>query len=64
MILFEHKSVFNYDFLFQVLRYMVEVIEFYSKKVGKKIMPPMIAILFSHGKQVIKTPLKLQDLLP
>lgn len=64
VILFEHKSRFSYEVLSQILHYMVEVIDFYAKKTGQKVIPPMIAIVFSHDKKIIKEPLTLQDLLP
>ena len=64
VILFEHKSSFSYKVLSQILHYMVEIIDFYSKKSGQKVMPPMIAIVFSYDKKIIKEPLTLQDLLP
>ena len=43
---------------------MTEIIERYSKSEGKAIMPPLIAILFSHDKRYMKKSVTLQDLLP
>ena len=63
-ILFEHKSLYSPKVLIQVLGYMIKIIKSYSKLMKKTCFPPMVVILFSHGKKMNKDVLRLQDLLP
>ena len=64
LILFEHKSTYSSKVLIQVLGYMYEIIKKYIKVEGKTTIPPLLAVLFSHGDRQIKGPLSLQNLLP
>lgn len=63
-ILFEHKSIYTPRVLIQVLSYMTEVIGRYSQQEKRAVMPPLIGILFVHGTKNVKSPLRLQDILP
>ena len=63
-ILFEHKSSFSVAILVQILRYLLQIIEFTSKEQGKAVMPPILTVVFSHGKKGLSEELFLHELLP
>ena len=64
LILFEHKSTYSPKVLIQVLGYMYEIIKKHIKVESRTTIPPLLAVLFSHGDRRVEGPLSLQNLLP